>query len=178
MKTRSMCLPAAVCALFLAAAAGAKEVRRPDAWVTAKVKVSLAAHKNVRALGTNVDTKDGIVTLNGEVETLAEKELAARYAREVTGVRGVNNLLMVRGEVGAPGETVRDKMGDAALTGRVKAALAANRATSALRTNVDTERGVVTLRGIARSAAERDLAEKLARDVPGVRSVDNQIDVR
>lgn len=175
MKTRSMCLPAAVCALFLAAAAGAKEVRRPDAWITAKVKVSLAAHKNVRAIGTNVDTMEGIVTLNGEVETLAEKELAARYAREVTGVRGVNNLLMVRGEAG---ETVRDKMGDAALTGRVKAALAANRATSAIRTNVDTERGVVTLRGIAKSAAERDLAEKLARDVPGVRSVDNRIEVR
>lgn len=181
-------LPAVVCILLLAAGVGAKEGRKPDSWITTKVKATLATHKNVNAIGTNVDTKNGVVTLKGEVKTLAEKDLAARYAREVEGVRSVNNMLMIKGEERADvdsresgegvGDAALNNMGDAALTGRVKAALAAQRATSAIRTNVDTERGAVTLRGTAKSGAERDLAEKVVRDVKGVRSVENRIEVK
>lgn len=100
MKTRSMCLPAAVCALFLAAGAGAKEARKPDAWITTKVKSALATHKNVSAFGTHVETKAGFVTLRGKAGSPAERELAAKYAREVEGVRGVDNQIVVKGERG------------------------------------------------------------------------------
>jgi osmotically-inducible protein OsmY len=37
--------------------------------------------------------------------------------------------------------------------------------------------GVVTLRGVVRSREARDRAETLARDIPGVTSVINEIDV-
>ncbi|UPT74685.1 MAG: BON domain-containing protein [Elusimicrobiota bacterium] len=197
------CLAVAALALFLAANAGAKG--RSDAWITTKVKATLAGHKNVSAVGTNVDTKNGVVTLSGEVDTQAEKELAGRYVREVDGVRSVNNRLIVKGDGDRDDsgilddrddrddrddDSVRDssregigdralhKIGDAALGSRVKAALAGNRGTSAIRTNVDTERGAVTLHGTAKSDAEKDLAEKLVREVDGVKSVDNRIDVR
>lgn len=189
-------LGVAVLALFLAANAGAKG--RSDAWITTKVKATLAGHKNVSAMGTNVETKNGVVTLKGEVETQAEKELAGRYAREVDGVRSVNNRLVIKGDdarditAGDPddrdygdrkdsaegmGDRALHKIGDAALTSRVKGALAADPATSAFNTNVDTQRGHVRLTGTAKSGAERDLAEKLVREVDGVRSVDNDIKV-
>lgn len=191
-------LGVAVLALFLAANAGAKG--RSDAWITTKVKASLATHKNVSAMGTDVDTKNGVVTLKGNVDTQAEKELAGRYAREVDGVRSVDNRLVIKGDetpradsddrdyrddrdenrrdsVEGAGDRALHRIGDAALTTRVKAALAADPATSAFNTSVDTRRGNVRLTGTAKSGAERDLAEKLVREVDGVRSVDNDIKV-
>lgn len=210
MKTKVM-LAAALALALGTAGAGAAESgtdSKPDAWITMKVKSKLAAGKDASAMKTNVDTKDGIVTLNGEVSSEAEKELAEEYAREVEGVREVDNRLVVksesreardasareserqdsrerrgveRTESGAakgPGDTLFDKVDDRAISSRVKAALAANRATSALNTEVETRGGIVTLRGVARSDAERTLAERYAKEVKGVKSVDNRIEVR
>jgi hyperosmotically inducible protein len=92
-RTRTL---VAVLALSLAGAGAAQA--KSDAWITTKVKSSLATHKNVSAFKTNVDTKDGVVTLRGTARTASEKELAARYAREVDGVRQVNNLIEIKGE--------------------------------------------------------------------------------
>jgi osmotically-inducible protein OsmY len=47
-------------------------------------------------LKIGVDTHDGIVTLTGQVNTLANKSAAQAEARAVTGVKGVNNQLAVR----------------------------------------------------------------------------------
>src|SRR5437870_2103083 len=47
-----------------------------DASITAAVKLSLAFERGVRAVDINVDTDRGIVTLEGEVRTQAERQLA------------------------------------------------------------------------------------------------------
>ncbi len=184
MKNQSTYL-AAACALLLATGAVAKESRKPDAWITTKVKSTLATHKNVSAFDTHVETKKGFVTLTGDVDTMAEKELVTRYAREVEGVRGVNNRLEVKSAVADPtvategaGDSALHEIGDATLTARIKTALMMERETSAFHTDVDTERGAVTLIGTAKSGAERDLAEKVVRKVEGVKSVDNRIEVK
>ncbi len=70
---------------------------------------------------------------------------------------------------------IGDKMDDASITAQVKAALAVHRSTSAIRTEVTTVDGVVTLRGEARNAAEKELAGKIAKDVRGVRDLQNQM---
>ena len=43
--------------------------------------------------------------------------------------------------------------------------------------NVDTSYGVVTLNGVVESSAERQLIEQIAESTPGVRDVDNEIEV-
>lgn len=193
MKTLQSCLMAAVFSLSLGAPV-ALAAQRPDAWITVKVKSALAARKDVKAVGTKVDTTNGVVTLRGEVRSLAEKELAGRYAREIEGVIRVDNQLVVRGEerrerkaldyrdegtLGtAPGDRALNRASDVALAGRVKAALAAHRGTSAFRTNVDAMNGKVVLYGTARSAAEKEQAEKVVRRVEGVRFVDNRIEIQ
>jgi osmotically-inducible protein OsmY len=68
-----------------------------------------------------------------------------------------------------------DKMDDASITAQVKGSLAVHRSTSAIRTEVTTREGVVTLRGEARNSAEKELAGKIAKDVRGVRDVNNEI---
>lgn len=204
MRTKRLTWLAVLAAALLSG--GVAEAAKPDSWITAKVKSKLAAARDVKAFGTNVDTRDGVVTLRGEVETDAERTLAGRYAGSIEGVRRVDNQLVVRGMpdredsgvfdrgTGARedgGDPDRDKVegkgwgdralggiDDAAITGRVKSALAGTRGTSALKTNVDTKEGVVTLTGTARSESEKELAEEVAKGVNGVRSVDNQIQVR
>lgn len=61
-----------------------------DAWITSKVKSSLIYSRNLDGLNIKVETKDGLVTLNGVVANFAEKELAVEITRNIRGVKGVN----------------------------------------------------------------------------------------
>lgn len=66
-----------------------------DATLTAEVKTKLLANEQTDGLDINVDTVRNAVTLSGTVESSAEKDLAGEIARQVEGVAGVNNNLMV-----------------------------------------------------------------------------------
>ncbi|MGA7540288.1 MAG: BON domain-containing protein [Steroidobacteraceae bacterium] len=68
-------------------------------------------------------------------------------------------------------------MKDSYITTKVKAELAADHDTKAREIHVTTIDGVVTLRGIAQSDAEKDRAERDAMRVKGVREVHNRIKV-
>jgi osmotically-inducible protein OsmY len=61
-----------------------------DVWITSKVKSSLIYSRNLDGLSIKVDTKSGLVSLNGVVANYAEKELAIEIARNIRGVKGVN----------------------------------------------------------------------------------------
>jgi hyperosmotically inducible protein len=64
-----------------------------DAGVTTAVKSKFLADATVKGLQIDVDTRDGIVTLNGSVASKAEADRAATLARDTNGVkRVVNNL--------------------------------------------------------------------------------------
>ena len=67
---------------------------------------------------------------------------------------------------------------DATITTRVKARFADDEQVSAMRINVETLRGVVQLSGFAATQVEKDKASAIARSVPDVRSVQNDIVVR
>ena len=64
-----------------------------DAAVTTAVKSKFLADTATPGLKIDVDTKDGVVTLNGTVRTRAEADRAASLARDTNGVkRVVSNL--------------------------------------------------------------------------------------
>ena len=67
---------------------------------------------------------------------------------------------------------------DASITASVKIALVFEPGVAATEINVDTHRGVVTLRGEVGTEAERQLAVKVAEDVTNVREVVNELKVR
>ena len=67
-----------------------------DAWLHTKVTAKLAADKDTPARKINVDVEKNVVTLRGEVESLAASREATRLARETEGVRRVVNLLKVK----------------------------------------------------------------------------------
>ncbi len=67
-----------------------------DASITAAVKTKLMADSVVGGLKIDVDTKDGVVSLNGPVKSQNEKDTALRIARETSGVKDVRDNLVVQ----------------------------------------------------------------------------------
>ena len=155
---------------------GATPTANSDAWLRDKVKATLSFHPGVSAGITEIDVKDGIVTLRGDAASQAQKELTTEYARDVEGVKDVNNEMTVT-KTSEKTRTVGEKIDDASITAQVKLTLLYHRSTSALNTSVTTKKGVVTLGGKASNAAEMELATKLAKDVNGVRGVDNRMTI-
>jgi len=68
-----------------------------DATITAAVKTKLAGTSPATLLKVNVDTTNGIVQLNGSVDTDQTRQRATELARQVDGVRRVVNNLKVQG---------------------------------------------------------------------------------
>ena len=133
---------------------GEKHAEKSDAWITAKVKTTLLFHRSVSAM-TEVDTKDGIVTLKGDADNQAQKDLTTEYVKDVDGVKDVNNEMTVP-KTSKTTPTVGEKIDDASVTAQVKMTLLFHRSTSAVNTKVETNNSVVTLSGKAKNAAEKD----------------------
>jgi osmotically-inducible protein OsmY len=158
---------AIACAPLAASAAGS------DPWITTKVKLSLIASPDVDGIGVNVDTVDGRVTLNGRVDSPAQKARAEQIAGGIEGVRGVQNLLTVAPEKRRAAERVDDDT----LKQRIESALAADRALQGSEIAVrSVEDGSVVLGGSAATLSDRLHALQVVRGVPGVRAVADQIE--
>jgi hyperosmotically inducible protein len=151
-------------------------IENSDAWLTAKVKTTFLFHRSVSAM-TEVDTKDGIVTLKGDATSQAQKDLTSEYAKDVEGVKDVNNEMTVTKTPKKADRTAGEKIDDASITAQVKLTLLFHRSTSALGTKVVTKHGMVTVSGKAKNAAEKDLVIKLVDDVHGVKSVKNRMTI-
>ncbi len=149
-----------------------------DLWLSLKVKSALAYHRNVSGHGTKVEVHEGVATLRGEASSLAQKELATEYAKDVDGIKDVKNEMTVAAAPPKVADGYQETVDDASITAQVHAALYLHRSTSAFKTNVATVNGVVTLGGIAKNAAEKDLVSKLVGDINGVKSVVNNMTIK
>ena len=67
-----------------------------DATITASVKSKLVADKASNLTRIDVDTNNGIVSLNGTVATPEQRARAEQLAREATGVKQVMNNLQIQ----------------------------------------------------------------------------------
>jgi hyperosmotically inducible periplasmic protein len=68
-----------------------------DAGITTAVKAKFAADDLVKASNIDVDTENGVVTLNGTVGSKKESTQAVTLAKTVDGVRSVRNRLKITG---------------------------------------------------------------------------------
>jgi len=155
---------------------GERPAENSDAWLMMKVKATLLLHSDVSGVNTEVnDVKDGVVTLRGEADSQAQKEMTSDYTKGVEGVKDVKNEMTVGGAKAS--RTLGQFVDDASITAQVKMILLYHQSTSALNTSVSTKKGAVTLGGKVKSATEKDLATKLVHDVNGVKSVNNLMTV-
>lgn len=115
-----------------------------------------------------VASSDGVVTLSGTVSQEYHKFLAQETVSGLAGVKSVNNQLLVIGD--QPSEH-----SDAWITAKVKGVLAFHKNVSASDTEVDTQNGVVTLKGKAGTESQKQLTAEYAKDVDGVMEVRNNL---
>jgi hyperosmotically inducible periplasmic protein len=163
---------------------GESAAENSDTWITMKVKTALFFHKNVSAM-TEVNTKDGIVTLQGDATSQAQKDLTTELVKDVVGVADVQNEMKVSDAamktaektIGQKMSNVGEVIDDSSITALVKMTLLYHRSTSALDTKVVTTNGQVTLEGKAGNAAEKALVTKYVQDVHGVNTVVNNMTV-
>ncbi len=146
-----------------------------DTVITGKIKADLIGDSVTKAHEIDVEVFKGRVQLNGFVRNNEMRQRAVAIAKQVNGVTAVDNNLKLKG-----GATVStgEKVDDGMLTARIKTALAEDERTKAAQINVETRDAVVLLAGFVNNAASRTAATELARGVPGVSRVDNQIAVK
>lgn len=140
---------------------------RSDSWVALKTKLALIASSPTSGYETDVDAKDGVVTLTGKVDTNEVKAEAEQVARKVEGVRTVNNQLQVvpearRTEVNAADEKIKDAIGKLMDT---------DPNLQNLSLSIDSNAGVVSLDGSVDTLDQLWKAAQVIRKVPGVKSV-------
>jgi hyperosmotically inducible periplasmic protein len=154
---------------------GENPAEHSDTWIGLRVNGTLCFHRNLRAAKTDVDVRNGIVTLSGEASSLAQKELTTECVRDVDGVKAVKNEMTVATTPMKLDGTEGDEIDDASVTAVVKLAMRSARSASAVKPKVETTDGVVTLSGIVKDAAEKSRVTKLVTDIIGVKSVINNM---
>jgi osmotically-inducible protein OsmY len=144
-----------------------------DAAIAAAVKSRLLWNAHTEGLDIRVDTSEGKVTLAGSTISYAERDMAGIVAGNTDGVVHVDNELILTSQ---PRPVTMGESGkaptDAWITSRVKSSLLLTRGISRSGIGVTTSNGVVLLRGVVASKAERELATQVAQDVRGVKQVD------
>ena len=118
--------------------------------------------------------KSGMSLLSGVALTCLI--VAVAWMTFLTSTRGWDQTKHdIQSSVRGAAYAAKESSHDAALTTKVKTALALSKRIPAGQVDVDSDGDVVTLRGEVPSDQIRDLAESIARDVPGVHQVYNHI---
>jgi osmotically-inducible protein OsmY len=131
---------------------------------------ALAVNPVVHADEIAVDDRGGDIVLRGTVGSLVQRTEAARAARAVPGVRGVEDELRVR-PLGIDGRA------DSDTEAAVLAALTDDDQLHASLVDVEARDGTVTLSGLVELEWQRDKAERVALEVGGVSRVVNRLRV-
>jgi hyperosmotically inducible periplasmic protein len=140
-----------------------------DTWVTSKTKISLFSDERVKGTQVSVDTTKGVVHLRGKVDSAEAKSAAGSIAQGVEGVKSVKNDL----QVVAPTARKAVDASDSDIAKAVGTRLAKD--TQLKKVDVRTDAGVVTLTGEVPTIGSSAKASEMARGVPGVRSVKNEL---
>jgi hyperosmotically inducible protein len=152
-----------------------------DSGITSAVKSKLSADDTVKAYRIDVDTKDRVVTLRGEVDSAAARDRAVQLARSTDGVRDVVDVMAATPTAPTSGVAEREGdgnlVGDAAITAAIKTKMLADTDVSGLKIDIDTTDGVVALKGNVSSALEKRKAVQIARDTDGVKSVKDELKI-
>jgi hyperosmotically inducible protein len=140
-----------------------------DSWLTSKTKISLFADERVKMTQISVDTAKGVVHLRGKVDSAEAKSAASDVAQGIEGVKSVKNDLQVVAPAARQAVDANDKDIAKAVETRF------GKDSQLKKVDVRTDAGVVTLTGQVATIAASAKASEMARGVPGVKSVKNQL---
>jgi osmotically-inducible protein OsmY len=148
------------------------EIKLPDSISLTDGDIATAAINHIDwsstiPVGTvTVKVRKGWVTLEGEVEWWYLKDSAEKLVEQLSGVKGVSNLISIRPSL-TPAKIEMD----------IKSAFQRSALLDAKHIQVETSVNKVVLRGQVRNYDELEEAERVAWAAPGAVSVDNRLTV-
>lgn len=163
--------------------------RVEDATLTAKVKYRLFFNKHISSFDINVDSKNGVVTLNGTVDSGEKRDLAVKLAENTSGVDKVKDNLEVvaaedgkqegarRGDKGKM-EALAANINDTWITTKAESLLLVSDEAKGATYDVTTENGTIILTGTVLSEKQAKNIQQLLEDLQGVNKVENRLTVR
>jgi hyperosmotically inducible protein len=162
--------------LTLALAAGVactEKAKAPDVKPNIEQALNQAGLKDV---SVSQDRDKGVITLTGNVGSDADKLQAQSIAQNIAGSEVVSNEVAVR----PAGEESTAKTVDSDLDKAIDKNLDAKLVEMKLQHDVsyDVKNGVVTLKGNVSSQSKRTMVEKVASDVPNVKQVVNELEIK
>lgn len=154
-----------------------------DTGITTAVKSKFIADETVKSAQIEVTTKEGVVTLTGNVDNENAKNRAIQLAKATTGVVSVVDMISARaasggGDAPDPSRSAGEVITDAGITMSVKTQLLDDPMVKGLKIDVDTRDAVVFLTGSVGNDAEKDKAIQLAKDTKGVKDVKANLTVQ
>lgn len=127
-------------------------------------------------LGWNLNDADPEVAETREA--VGEAGQAVGTAGQTAAERGREAGAEIGARAGQAAEQAQRALADGSLTAKIKAKMGLDDTVKALNLNVDTVGGVVTVKGVVHSEAEKQRALQLARETEGVKQVVDQLTVR
>lgn len=140
-----------------------------DSWITSKTKIALYSDDRVKGTQVHVETKSGTVMLRGKVDSNEAKAAAAEVAQGIEGVKSVKNELQVVAPSARKAVDADDKQITKSVEDRFK------QDPDLKKIDAKVNAGVVTLTGEVKSIGTSAKASEVARGIPGVRSVKNDL---
>ncbi len=142
-----------------------------DSWLTSKAKIALFADDRVKGRQVHVETHKGVVTLRGKVDSSDAKTAAADIAKGIDGVKSVKNEL----QVVAPSQRAAVDADDKQISKNVEQRFKQDPKLKNAKIDAKVEAGVVILTGEVKNIDTSARASEIARSVPGVRYVKNDL---
>jgi hyperosmotically inducible protein len=172
-KVRFSVAMLAVLAVGILAGCSQTATKSPDVSDSIRKSLDQAGFKDVTV---SQDRDKGIVTLGGQVAREEDKSQALSVAKSLAGEQVVaNQIAVVPAGVEKEAKAVNSDL-DQGIEKNLDAALIQNKMHDSVKYEV--KNGVVTLTGEVNSENKRDRAEKVATNVPNVKQVVNNLQVK
>ena len=168
MNRKAMYFAAATAAMIVTSAP--LRASESDDRIEASFKKTYVYQTYLKDDAVKPEAKDRVVTLTGTVSEESHKLLAQETAAGLLGVTRVDNQLATKAEAAAENK-------DTWINRKVKLTLLFHRNVNAGKTVVEVKDCVVTLKGEASSAAQKELTTEYANDIEGVKEVKNEMSV-
>lgn len=143
------------------------DYRKSDTEIAEAVINALKWHSAVQEEKIKIKVEDGIVKLEGEVEWEYQRNNAKIAIENLTGVRSVINLILVKPKVSASD-----------IEKRISSAFHRSATIDSEKITASVSGNKVILSGTVSSYAEKEEAERVAWAAPGVSSVDSKLEIK